>query len=72
VRKTLSFSKSWQNHFLAIRFFLTHYNLKLHLYKELMNLFVKINYKDWHFLECHTNPANKVQSIIKQLDTGKK
>ncbi len=29
VRKTLSFSKSWQNHLLAIRFFLTHYNLSI-------------------------------------------
>jgi insertion element IS1 protein InsB len=28
VRKTLSFSKSWQNHFLAIRFFLTNYNFE--------------------------------------------
>ncbi len=28
VRKTLSFSKCWQNHFLAIRFFLTNFNLQ--------------------------------------------
>jgi len=28
VRKTLSFSKSWQNHFLAIRFFLVNYNFE--------------------------------------------
>ena len=27
VRKTLSFSKCWQNHFLAIRFFLVNFNL---------------------------------------------
>jgi IS1 family transposase len=28
VRKTLSFSKSWQNHFLAIRFLLVNLNLQ--------------------------------------------
>ena len=28
VRKTLSFSKSWENHFLAIRFFLINLNLE--------------------------------------------
>lgn len=28
VRQTLSFSKSWQNHFEAIRFFLTNYNFE--------------------------------------------
>ena len=28
VRKALSFSKSWQNHFEAIRFFLTNYNFE--------------------------------------------
>lgn len=28
VRKTLSFSKSWQNHLKAIRYFLAHYNLE--------------------------------------------
>ncbi len=28
VRKTLSFSKSWQNHFLAIRFFLVNFNFE--------------------------------------------
>ena len=28
VRKTLSFSKIWQNHYLAIKYFLVHYNLE--------------------------------------------
>ena len=28
VRKTLSFSKTWENHYLAIRYFLVHYNLE--------------------------------------------
>ena len=28
VRKTLSFSKTWQNHYLAIKYFLVHYNLE--------------------------------------------
>ena len=28
VRKTLSFSKTWENHYLAIKYFLVHYNLE--------------------------------------------
>lgn len=28
VRKTLSFSKIWENHYLAIKYFLVHYNLE--------------------------------------------
>ncbi|MEM6845305.1 MAG: IS1 family transposase [Bacteroidota bacterium] len=28
VRKTLSFSKTWENHYLAIKYFLAHYNLE--------------------------------------------
>lgn len=35
-------------------------------YQQLMDLFVKNNYKGWILLECRTNPADKVAALIEQ------
>jgi len=35
-------------------------------YQELMNLFVKMDYKGWILLECRTNPDDKVKALIEQ------
>lgn len=35
-------------------------------YQDLMNLFVKNNYKGWVLLECRTDPADKVKALIEQ------
>ena len=35
-------------------------------YQDLMNLFVKNQYKGWILLECRTNPEDKVKALIEQ------
>ena len=35
-------------------------------YQDLLNNLVKMNYKGWVLLECHTNPADKVASMNEQ------
>jgi sugar phosphate isomerase/epimerase len=35
-------------------------------YKELIANLIKMNYKGWVLLECHTNPADKVKSMHEQ------
>ncbi|MFD1142319.1 sugar phosphate isomerase/epimerase family protein [Larkinella insperata] len=35
-------------------------------YQQLMDLFVKNNYKGWILLECRTNPTDKVAALIEQ------
>ena len=35
-------------------------------YQELMNLFVKMDYKGWILLECRTKPDDKVKALIEQ------
>ena len=35
-------------------------------YQDLINLFVKNNYKEWILLECRTDPADKVKALIEQ------
>ncbi|WP_421828590.1 sugar phosphate isomerase/epimerase family protein [Larkinella sp.] len=35
-------------------------------YQQLLDWFAKMNYKGWILLECHTNPADKVASLIEQ------
>ncbi len=35
-------------------------------YQDLMNLFVKNNYKWWVLLECRTDPSDKVKALIEQ------
>ncbi|WP_420149016.1 sugar phosphate isomerase/epimerase family protein [Spirosoma sp.] len=35
-------------------------------YQALLNNLVKMNYNGWVLLECHTNPADKVQSMKEQ------
>lgn len=37
-------------------------------YQDLMNLFVKNNYKGWVLLECRTNPEDKVKALIEQKE----
>lgn len=41
-------------------------------YQELMNLFVKMDYKGWILLECRTDPADKVAAMIEQRKILKK
>jgi sugar phosphate isomerase/epimerase len=35
-------------------------------YPELLTNLVKMNYKGWVLLECHTNPADKIKSMMEQ------
>lgn len=35
-------------------------------YKELLSNLAKMNYKGWVLLECHTNPEDKVKSMMEQ------
>lgn len=35
-------------------------------YQDLLNNLIKMNYKGWVLLECHTNPADKVASMKEQ------
>jgi sugar phosphate isomerase/epimerase len=35
-------------------------------YQDLMNLFVKMDYKGWILLECRTDPEDKVKALIEQ------
>jgi sugar phosphate isomerase/epimerase len=35
-------------------------------YKELLTNLIKMNYKGWVLLECHTNPADKIKSMTEQ------
>jgi sugar phosphate isomerase/epimerase len=41
-------------------------------YQELMNLFVKMDYKGWILLECRTDPQDKVAAMIEQREVWKK
>lgn len=41
-------------------------------YQDLMNLFVKDNYKGWILLECRTNPEDKVKALIEQREVFEK
>ena len=43
-------------------------NDKSYPYQDLMNLFVKNNYKGWVLLECRTDPADKVKALIEQRE----
>ena len=41
-------------------------------YQDLMNLFLKDNYKGWILLECRTDPADKVKALIEQKEIFEK
>jgi hypothetical protein len=43
-------------------------NMDDYPYQDLMNLFVKMNYKGWILLECRTDPADKVKALIEQRE----
>jgi sugar phosphate isomerase/epimerase len=43
-------------------------NDKSYPYQDLMNLFLKNNYKGWVLLECRTDPADKVKALIEQKE----
>jgi sugar phosphate isomerase/epimerase len=41
-------------------------------YQQLMNLFVKMDYKGWILLECRTDPEDKVAALIEQREVFEK
>lgn len=47
-------------------------NLGDYPYQQLMDLFVKIDYKGWVLLECRTDPADKVSAMIEQREVWEK
>ena len=47
-------------------------NIGEYPYQQLMDLFVKIDYKGWILLECRTDPADKVAAMIEQREVWKK
>jgi sugar phosphate isomerase/epimerase len=47
-------------------------NIGSYPYQDLMNLFVKMNYKGWILLECRTDPADKVKALIEQREVFEK
>jgi hypothetical protein len=44
------------------------FNVGSYPYQELINLFVKENYKGWILLECRTEPADLVAAMIEQRE----
>jgi sugar phosphate isomerase/epimerase len=47
-------------------------NIGNYPYQQLMELFVKMDYKGWILLECRTDPADKVAALIEQREVWKK
>ncbi len=47
-------------------------NIGNYPYQQLMDLFVKIDYKGWILLECRTDPADKVSALKEQREVWKK
>ncbi len=47
-------------------------NIGNYPYQQLMDLFVKIDYKGWILLECRTDPADKVAALKEQREVWKK
>lgn len=47
-------------------------NIGSYPYQQLMDLFVKMDYKGWILLECRTDPADKVTAMIEQREVWKK
>ncbi len=47
-------------------------NIGNYPYQQLMDLFVKIDYKGWILLECRTEPADKVAALKEQREVWKK
>jgi sugar phosphate isomerase/epimerase len=43
-------------------------NVGKYPYQQLMNLFVKMDYKGWILLECRTEPADRVKAMAEQLE----
>jgi hypothetical protein len=43
-------------------------NVGSYPYQQLMDLFVKMDYKGWILLECRTNPADKVAAMVEQRE----
>lgn len=46
-------------------------NIGTYPYQQLMDLFVKMDYKGWILLECRTNPADKVAALKEQQQVWK-
>jgi sugar phosphate isomerase/epimerase len=46
-------------------------NLGEYPYQQLMDLFVKMDYKGWILLECRTDPADKVAALKEQREVWK-
>jgi sugar phosphate isomerase/epimerase len=44
------------------------FNVGKYPYQQLMNLFVKMDYKGWILLECRTEPADRVKAMAEQLE----
>lgn len=47
-------------------------NIGNYPYQQLMDLFVKMNYKGWILLECRTDPADKVAAMKEQKEVWEK
>ena len=47
-------------------------NIGSYPYQQLMDMFVKIDYKGWILLECRTDPADKVAALKEQREVWKK
>ncbi len=43
-------------------------NVGKYPYQQLMDLFVKMDYKGWILLECRTEPADRVKAMMEQLE----
>ncbi len=43
-------------------------NVGQYPYQQLMDLFVKMDYKGWILLECRTEPADRVKAMMEQLE----
>jgi sugar phosphate isomerase/epimerase len=47
-------------------------NIGNYPYQQLMDMFVKMDYKGWILLECRTDPADKVAALKEQREVWKK
>jgi hydroxypyruvate isomerase len=46
-------------------------NIGNYPYQQLMDMFVKMDYKGWILLECRTDPADKIAALKEQRKVWK-
>ncbi|WP_430300668.1 hypothetical protein [Rapidithrix thailandica] len=65
VRKNLAFSKTWENHWLAIWYFLYHYNLDKLAKNPFLSL---VNYPNFGIYIIYNLPEKERDSLLMTID----